>query len=84
MTGIDYHAHFMERAGLNLEKYKKHFEKGQVKFRRHDYLNDQFEQKFDVVTFGFEVSLDVLRARQDSLELGAHLLVPLSDTNDQG
>lgn len=61
MTGIDYHAHFMERAGLNFEKYKHHLQNGQVKFRRHDYLNEQLPLKYGIVTFGFEVSLDVLR-----------------------
>ncbi len=40
MTGIDYHANFMERAGLNLEKYAAHLTSSAVKFRRHDYLKE--------------------------------------------
>ena len=60
MTGVDYHSHFMERASLNLEKYANHLTKGSVKFRRHDFLKEKFEQKFDLLTFGFEVSKDVL------------------------
>ena len=44
MTGVDYHSHFMERASLNLEKYQKHLLNGSVKFRRHDFLKENFDQ----------------------------------------
>ena len=60
MTGVDYHSHFMERASLNLEKYSTHVSRGSVKFRRHDFLKESFDSKFDILTFGFEVSMDVL------------------------
>ena len=63
MTGIDYHAAFMERAGLNLEKYSEHLQNGTVRFKKHDFLNDTLESKHDVVTFGFEVSLDLLHSK---------------------
>ena len=63
MTGVDYHSNFMERAGLNLEKYAAHLAPGTVKFRRHDYLKEDLSQKYGLVTFGFEVSLDILRAK---------------------
>lgn len=87
MTGIDYHSHFMERASLNFEKYQTHMQQGTVKFRPHDYIKDDLraeDGKYDLLTFGFEVSLDVLRQRQSSLETGAHILVPLSEVNDEG
>ena len=60
MTGVDYHSHFMERASLNFEKYQTHMQQGTVKFRPHDFLKDTLQSKYDLLTFGFEVSLDVL------------------------
>jgi len=62
MTGVDYHSHFMERATLNYQKYQTHLQRGTVKFRPHDYIRESLpsDTKYDMVTFGFEVSLDVL------------------------
>ena len=37
-----------------------------------------------MLTFGFEVSLDILRQRQSCLNPGATLLVPLSEVNEEG
>lgn len=82
MTGVDYHSHFMERASLNLEKYANYLTNGSVKFRRHDFLKEKFDHKFDLLTFGFEVSKDVLIKNQSCLELGAHILVPLSQVDE--
>lgn len=84
MVGIDFHSHFMERASLNFENYQGSITNGSVKFRKHDFLKEKLENKFDFLTFGFEVSLDVLRQQQDCMENGAMILAPLSDVDDDG
>jgi 2-polyprenyl-3-methyl-5-hydroxy-6-metoxy-1,4-benzoquinol methylase len=61
MTGLDYHHSYMEKAYLNLDQYKQHLAGGQVKFTALDVINEQISGKHDVVTFGFEVSLDILK-----------------------
>ena len=84
MTGLDYHANFMERCGLNLEKYSSHLLRGDVKFRKHDFLNELVESPHDIVTFGFEVSLDILHSRKQAFAENAHILVPLSEVDSDG
>lgn len=83
MTGVDYHSHFMERASLNNQLYAAHL-KGPVKFKPLDFLNDSLHEQFDVMTFGFEISLDILRKKQDLFKHGAHILVPLSEVDGEG
>mmetsp|Transcript_1774 Transcript_1774/g.2509 ORF Transcript_1774/g.2509 Transcript_1774/m.2509 type:complete len:125 (+) Transcript_1774:573-947(+) len=52
---------------------------------QHDFLGDVLApggvcwgNQFDICTFGFEVSLDLLRAKQATFKKDAHLIVPLS------
>ena len=84
MVGIDYHSHFMERASLNLEKYQSYLTNGSVKFRKHDFIKEKLDKKYDFLTFGFEVSLDVLRQQQDCMEDGACILAPISEVDEEG
>ena len=63
---------------LMLEKYP--ILNAKVKFLEHDFLLDNLDQPFDICTFGFEVSLDLLRKQQTTFKEGAHLIVPLSET----
>ena len=84
MTGLDYHANFMERCGLNLEKYSSHLLNGDVKFRKHDFLNEPVEAPHNLVTFGFEISLDILHSRQSAFAENGHILVPLSEVDSEG
>ena len=59
MVGTDYYALFAEKSMLMLEKYP--ILNANVKFMHHDFLLDKFENPFDIATFGFEVSFDLLR-----------------------
>ena len=59
VVGTDYYARFIEKSMLMLDKYP--ILNANVKFIEHDFLQDRFDQSFDVCTFGFEVSLDLLR-----------------------
>ena len=48
---------------------------------RQDFSSDK---KFDLCTFGFEVSLELLKSKADFLEKNAVVIVPLSEENDEG
>ena len=74
----------MEKAYLNLDQYKQHLAGGQVKFTALDVINEQISGKHDVVTFGFEVSLDILKKQQQCLNIGSTILVPLSEVDADG
>ena len=56
-----------------------------VQFKEHDFLKEPIQPSsqlwgntFDICTFGFEVSLDLLRDKQIHFKEDAHLIVPLS------
>lgn len=63
MLGTDYHSSLIEKANLNLDKYKSKIlnDKSQVRFRQNDIVNGVNEfGKFNLCTFGFGVTLDLL------------------------
>ena len=81
--GTDINPLFIEHCLLQKAKYS--IENANVQFSEHDFLKeplkpsgDMWGDKFDICTFGFEVSLDLLRDKQSSFNRDAHLIVPLS------
>ena len=67
MLGTDINAAFIEHCLLMKEKYEKP-DMCNLQFMKHDFLSEPIEPnalmwstKFDICTFGFEISLDILR-----------------------
>ena len=77
IVGTDYHEIFVEKCMLMLDQYP--IQNAKVNFIQHDFLEDNFKSQFDICTFGFEVSLDLLHQKQESFKTGAHLIVPISE-----
>jgi predicted O-methyltransferase YrrM len=81
LVGTDYHQQFVDKAVENSNKYGM----SQVTFTKHDILTDSQEllgetEGFDVCTIGFELSLDVLRAKERLFKKDALIIVPLSES----
>ena len=69
ILGTDINASFIEHCQKMKSKYA--IEMGNVQFMDHDFLSEpvqsggsMWSNQFDICTFGFEVSLDLLRAKQ--------------------
>ena len=86
MLGTDVNPAFVEHSLLQKEKYT--VDQCNLHFMEHDFVADDmgkmsaqsqlWTSKFDICTFGFEVSLDLLRAKAKAFKKDAHLIVPLS------
>ena len=83
MCGTDFHENFIEHCHIQKDKYP--VKDCNLQFIEHDFLEQTFPpvgsvwgNSFDICTFGFEVSLDLLRAKQSTFKTDAHLIVPLS------
>lgn len=83
MVGTDISPYFIEHCLVQKTKYP--IDKCNLQFLEHDFLGEAigpnsslWTQQFDICTFGFEVTLDLLHAKQSLLKPDAHLIVPLS------
>ena len=83
MMATDLNIKFIEHCLINKHKYP--IENCNMNFLEHDFLGDVIVpgglsggNHYDIATFGFEVSLDLLRKKQKSFKIDAHLIVPVS------
>lgn len=76
MIGCDFYQDFVDRANENKVKYSI----SDVEFSRLDFLgNTDALKDFDICTFGFELSLDVLQTKSKLFKPNALLIIPLSE-----
>ena len=81
MVGTDFHALMIEHCMIQKEKYP--IENCELSFEENDFVNraekiGTFGSQFDISTFGFEVTLELLRTNESLFRKDSHLIVPIS------